>query len=142
MSDTGKIVRNVVEYIISQIVEDEKSVKVDISSSDDENVAIEVRTAPSDMGRVIGKRGRVARAIRTVAQAAADEEVFNQLLNLLTENSSYLIGKLGKPHGLQGYQYINIDKYFRDINMNDVSVVVDNHSFQIEDFKSHLKIEI
>ena len=74
MSDTGKIVRNVVEYIISQIVEDEKSVKVDISSSDDENVAIEVRTAPSDMGSVIGKRGRVARAIRTVAQAAADEE--------------------------------------------------------------------
>ena len=74
MSDTGKIVRNVVEYIISQIVEDEKSVKVDISSSDDENVAIEVRTAPSDMGRGIGKRGRVARAIRTVAQAAADEE--------------------------------------------------------------------
>ena len=74
MSDTGKIVRNVVEYIISQIVEDEKSVKVDISSSDDENVAFEVRTAPCDMGRVIGKRGRVARAIRTVAQAAADEE--------------------------------------------------------------------
>ena len=57
----------------------------------------------------------------------------------MTENSSYLIGKLGKPHGLQGYQYINIDKYFRDINMNDVSVVVDNHSYQIEDFKSHLK---
>ena len=74
MSDTGKIVRNVVEYIISQIVEDEKSVKVDISSSDDENVAIEVRTAPSDMVRVIVKRGRVARAIRTIAQAAADEE--------------------------------------------------------------------
>ena len=32
MSDNGKIVRNVVEYIISQIVEDEKSIKVDISS--------------------------------------------------------------------------------------------------------------
>ena len=45
-----------------------------LSSSDDENVAIEVRTSPNDMGRVIGKRGRVARAIRTVAQAAADEE--------------------------------------------------------------------
>ena len=74
MSENGKIVRNVVEYIISQIVEDEKSVKVDISSSDDESVAIEVRTSANDMGRVIGKRGRVARAIRTVAQAAADEE--------------------------------------------------------------------
>jgi predicted RNA-binding protein YlqC (UPF0109 family) len=71
---SDSIVKNVVEYIVSQIVEDTKSVKVDVADSDDENVTIEVRTAPEDMGRVIGKRGRVARAIRTVAQAAADEE--------------------------------------------------------------------
>ena len=70
----GSIVKNVVEYIVTQIVEDTKSVKVDIADSDDEIVTIEVRTSPDDMGRVIGKRGRVARAIRTVAQAAADEE--------------------------------------------------------------------
>tara|TARA_B100000287_G_scaffold150812_1_gene142622 strand:+ start:220 stop:471 length:252 start_codon:yes stop_codon:yes gene_type:complete len=72
--DAGSIVKNVVEYIVMQIVEDTKSVKVNIADSDDENVTIEVRTSPDDMGRVIGKRGRVARAIRTVAQAAADEE--------------------------------------------------------------------
>ncbi len=71
---SGSIVKNVVEYIVNQIVEDPKSVKVDVADSDDENVSIEVRTSPNDMGRVIGKRGRVARAIRTVAQAAADEE--------------------------------------------------------------------
>ena len=71
---SGTIVKNVVEYIVNQIVEDTKSVKVDVAESDDENVTIEVRTSPNDMGRVIGKRGRVARAIRTVAQAAADEE--------------------------------------------------------------------
>ena len=71
---SDSIVKNVVEYIVSQIVEDTKSVKVNVADSDDENVTIEVRTAPEDMGRVIGKRGRVARAIRTVAQAAADEE--------------------------------------------------------------------
>lgn len=71
---SGTIVKNVVEYIVKQIVEDTKSVKVDVADSDDENVNIEVRTSPDDMGRVIGKRGRVARAIRTVAQAAADEE--------------------------------------------------------------------
>ena len=71
---SGSIVKNVVEYIVNQIVEDTKSVKVDVAESDDENVTIEVRTSPDDMGRVIGKRGRVARAIRTVAQAAADEE--------------------------------------------------------------------
>ena len=71
---SGTIVKNVVEYIVNQIVEDTKSVKVDVADSDDENVTKEVRTSPDDMGRVIGKRGRVARAIRTVAQAAADEE--------------------------------------------------------------------
>ena len=70
----GSIVKNVVEYIVTQIVEDTKSVKVDFADSDDENVTIEVRTSPDYMGRVICKRGRVARAIRTVAQAAADEE--------------------------------------------------------------------
>ena len=71
---SGTIVKNVVEYIVNQIVEDTKSVKVDVADSDDENITIEVRPSPDDMGRVIGKRGRVARAIRTVAQAAADEE--------------------------------------------------------------------
>ena len=74
MSETGTIVKNVVEYIVSEIVEDKKSVKVEIGSSTEDSVEIEVRTSPGDMGRVIGKRGRVARAIRTVAQAAADEE--------------------------------------------------------------------
>ena len=39
-----------------------------------DEVLAEVRTAKGDMGRVIGRRGRVARAIRTVASAAADEE--------------------------------------------------------------------
>ena len=74
MSEAGTIVKNVVEYIVSEIVEDKKSVKVDIASSSDDSVQIEVRTSPNDRGRAIGKRGRVARAIRTVAQAAADEE--------------------------------------------------------------------
>ena len=71
---SGSIVKNVVEYIVSQIVEDKKSVNVSVADSNDEKVTIEVRTSADDMGRVIGKRGRVARAIRTVAQAAADEE--------------------------------------------------------------------
>jgi len=71
---SGSIVKNVVEYIVSQIVEDKNSVNVSVADSNDEKVTIEVRTSADDMGRVIGKRGRVARAIRTVAQAAADEE--------------------------------------------------------------------
>ena len=80
---SGKILKNVVEYIVKEIVEDTKSVKVDVADSDDENITIEVRTSPDDMGRVIGKRGRVARAIRTVAQAAADEEGLNSSVEFI-----------------------------------------------------------
>ena len=76
---SGTIVKNVVEYIVNQIVEDTKSVKVDVADSDDENVTIEVRTSPDDMGRVIGKRGRVARAIRTVAQLQLMKKAYNLL---------------------------------------------------------------
>ena len=68
------IVKKVVDYIVTQIVEDTSSVSVDIKQESEASVVIEVRTAEQDMGRVIGKRGRVARAIRNVAQAAAEEE--------------------------------------------------------------------
>ena len=68
------IVKKVVDYIVTQIVEDTSSVSVDIKQESEDSVVIEVRTAEQDMGRVIGKRGRVARAIRNVAQAAAEEE--------------------------------------------------------------------
>lgn len=70
----GEIVRRVVEYLAKEIVEDEDGVEVTIVEEGPEEVLAEVRTAKSDMGRVIGRRGRVARAIRAVAQVAAEEE--------------------------------------------------------------------
>lgn len=38
---------------------------------DDDSVVLELRVAPNDMGKVIGKQGRIAKAIRTVVKAAA-----------------------------------------------------------------------
>jgi predicted RNA-binding protein YlqC (UPF0109 family) len=70
----GEIIEKVVTYVVTEIVDDASSVEVNIVPDGDEAVVAEVRTAKGDMGRVIGKRGRVARAIRTVAGAAADEE--------------------------------------------------------------------
>ena len=70
----GEIVEKVVRYIASEIVDDAESVEVEVMPDGEEAVLVEVRTAKSDMGRVIGRRGRVARAIRTVARAAGDEE--------------------------------------------------------------------
>jgi predicted RNA-binding protein YlqC (UPF0109 family) len=70
----GEIVERVVEYLAKEIVEDADSVQLTVVEEGPEEVLVEVRTAKPDMGRVIGRRGRVARAIRTVAQVAADEE--------------------------------------------------------------------
>ena len=70
----GEIVERVVRYLVTQIVDDPEAVKVEIVADGDEAVVAEVRTAKSDMGRVIGRRGRVARAIRSVASIAGDEE--------------------------------------------------------------------
>ncbi len=70
----GEIVQRVVEYIGKEIVENPDDVSVTIVEDGPDEVIAEVRAAKSDMGRVIGRRGRVAKAIRVMAQAAADEE--------------------------------------------------------------------
>ncbi|MDP2624016.1 MAG: KH domain-containing protein [Actinomycetota bacterium] len=70
----GDIVQRVVDYVSREIVEDPEAVSVTIVEEGPEEVTAEVRAAKPDMGRVIGRRGRVAKAIRTIAQAAADEE--------------------------------------------------------------------
>jgi len=62
--------RDVCEYLVKQIVEEPDGVEVDVNDQG-RVTAIEVRVAPGDMGRVIGKRGRIAQSIRTVVRAAA-----------------------------------------------------------------------
>jgi len=71
---SGEIVDKVVKYVVTNIVDNPDDVEVEIVDDGEDAVAAEVRTAKSDMGRVIGRRGRVAKAIRTVARAAGDEE--------------------------------------------------------------------
>ena len=70
----GEIVDRVVTYVVKEIVDDTDAVEVAVVADGDDAVVAEVKAAKSDMGRVIGKRGRVARAIRNVAGAAGDEE--------------------------------------------------------------------
>lgn len=70
----GDIVKNVVAYLVGEIVDNPDEVTVDIVEEGDDEITAEVRCAKPDMGRVIGRRGRVARAIRSLAQAAGEEE--------------------------------------------------------------------
>jgi predicted RNA-binding protein YlqC (UPF0109 family) len=62
--------RDLVEFLVRALVSDPDAVQVSEVDSDDGTV-LEVRVDPDDLGRVIGRDGRVANAIRTIAKAAA-----------------------------------------------------------------------
>ena len=61
---------SVLDLLVTSLVDDPDAVRIDPIEQRG-RVRLEVRVGPDDMGRVIGKRGRVANAIRTVVRAAA-----------------------------------------------------------------------
>jgi predicted RNA-binding protein YlqC (UPF0109 family) len=63
--------RAVLEYLARAVVDDPDAVEVEVEDGRGRTVQLAVHVADGDMGRVIGKRGRVANAIRTVVRAAA-----------------------------------------------------------------------
>lgn len=65
--------KELVEVIAKALVDDQDSVAVS-ERQDGRTTVIEVRVAESDMGKVIGKQGRIAKAIRSVVKAAAAKE--------------------------------------------------------------------
>ena len=69
----GGLSRNVLTYLAKAIVEDPEGVVVEPEERRNA-VTLRLHVAPSDMGRVIGRRGRVAQAIRSVVRAAGAKE--------------------------------------------------------------------
>lgn len=65
--------KEVLETLAKALVDDPDSVSVTVIEEDDKTV-LELRVAENDMGKVIGKQGRIAKAIRTVVKAAASHE--------------------------------------------------------------------
>ena len=65
--------RELVEIIAKSLVDDPDMVQVN-EIDGEQSVILELKVAPKDMGKVIGKQGRIARAIRTVVKAAATKE--------------------------------------------------------------------
>lgn len=65
--------KEVLETIISNLVENKEAVEVnEISGA--QSVVFEVKVAEGDMGKIIGKQGRIAKSIRTVMKAVAAKE--------------------------------------------------------------------
>ena len=70
---TSDNLRELVEYIVRSLVDDPSQVQV--TETQTESVIIyELRVAPEEVGRVIGRRGRTINAIRTVLRSAAGRQ--------------------------------------------------------------------
>jgi predicted RNA-binding protein YlqC (UPF0109 family) len=65
--------KNLVEYVARSLVDDPDSVKV-TEIEDDQGTVIELHVAEDDMGKVIGRNGSVAKALRTLLKVTAARE--------------------------------------------------------------------
>ena len=65
--------KELVEVIAKALVDNPEEVVVTESMKGEETL-IELKVSPADMGKVIGKQGRIAKAIRSVVKAAASKE--------------------------------------------------------------------
>ena len=65
--------KQLIEYLVKALVDEPDQVDI-VEVPGDEATTYEVRVAPDDLGKVIGKQGRIANALRTVAKAAAMKE--------------------------------------------------------------------
>lgn len=66
--------QTLVEHLAKSLVDHPEQVKVVATEEGERSVTIQLTVAPEDMGKVIGKQGRIAKAIRTVVKAAAVKE--------------------------------------------------------------------
>jgi predicted RNA-binding protein YlqC (UPF0109 family) len=67
---TRQSIQAMIEYIATSLVDDRSSVEVREATKED-YVVMELTVRPEDLGKVIGKNGQTARAIRTLVNAAA-----------------------------------------------------------------------
>ena len=74
MSDLAPTAEAMCRYVVTNIVDDADAVQVTATSAGSGAVRLDVRVAPGEMGRVIGKRGHVAHAIRTLVRAAGSRD--------------------------------------------------------------------
>lgn len=65
--------KNLVEVIATSLVDHPDQVVV-TEKETDKTIIVELKVAPEDMGKVIGKQGRIAKSIRTVVKAAATKD--------------------------------------------------------------------
>jgi hypothetical protein len=78
--------KELVEFIAKALVD--KPDQVEVKETETESITIiEIRTAPEDAGKVIGREGRIANSIRAIAKAAAARQNKKVTVEILTDDA-------------------------------------------------------
>ncbi len=82
-AEPGELPRRLLEYLAEGLVDEPEEVSVDRFEGDDGTIVLELCVAPEDYGKVIGRAGRTAHALRTVVKAAATGEGSHVLVDIV-----------------------------------------------------------
>ena len=74
--------KDLIEYIAKSLVDNPSDVSVNLVEGEKSTI-LELRVAPDDIGKVIGKHGRIAKAMRTLLQAATAKSGKHTVLEIL-----------------------------------------------------------
>ncbi len=64
---------DLIKYVVEQFAEDKEHIEYNVEETE-ENITVTVTLSDSDMGKVIGKQGKIAKALRTLVRAATPRD--------------------------------------------------------------------
>lgn len=83
MSELTEEIVGLVEVVVVPLIDFPDELEIDGIEEDNGTIVVEMRVNPDDAGKVIGRQGRVIKAIRTLARAAASKEGVHVEVELL-----------------------------------------------------------
>lgn len=81
--------QEVLEFVLKNITTVPDDVKIDVENQEDGTVNYIVTVNPEDIGRIIGKEGKVIKAIRTIMRVIAIQRGVHVRISVVSENDSY-----------------------------------------------------
>lgn len=78
---------DLIKYIVGQFAEDKENVEYEVKEKD-RVIEVTVVLSPSDMGKVIGKQGKIAKAMRTIVRAATPADSKKYVVEIREKNGS------------------------------------------------------
>ncbi len=76
---------DLIKYIVGQFAEDKENVEYEVKEKD-RVIEVNVILSPSDMGKVIGKQGKIAKAMRTLVRAATPRDSKKYVVEICERN--------------------------------------------------------